>query len=429
MQFTDREEAGRHLGGRLQGEAAPDAVVLGVPGGGVPVAIEVAAALDVPLEPLVVQRLGVPFQLELAMGALAPGGVLAVNAPVLRAARVDGDELASEVDHARICADDRSRWLHAGRETLELRGRPAIVVDDAIVTGATARAACGAARAAGATSVVMATPVAGRAGLAGLAGAADRVIHLEAIADGEAAGGRYADFRPVPDDEVVRLLAGPSSRSATPHTGHGDPPEADGRLAVPERATGMVVLAHTSRLAEDGPRYRWIAGRLRDAGLATLSLNLLHEDEEMDWRAAHDVPRLAARLDAGLQRLRADATLSALPVGVFATGNATAAALSLATGPGGGPFTAIVSHDGRPDLAWPALPRVGAPTMLIAGGRDEHLLELNRAAFGRLPPTGRLAVLRDAGHLVQEPGALATLTELATAWFADRLAGGVPAPR
>ncbi|MGI5239792.1 phosphoribosyltransferase family protein [Dactylosporangium sp. CA-139066] len=421
MHFTDRMEAGRRLAGWLGEEAAADAVVVGVPGGGIPVAIEVAAALRAPLETLVVQRIGVPFQPERAMGALGPGGVLAVNLPVLRAAWVDADELAAEVSHAEPGTADRARHLNARREALELRGHTAIVVDDTMVTGATARAACRTARDAGAARVVVAVPVAASAALASLAGAADRVIRLEAIPDGASAGGRYADFRPVPDDETMRLLTG--ARWARPAAGGiADPPEEHGRLTVPAGAFGAVVLAHTSLGAEHGPRYRWIAGRLRDAGLATLSLNLLEPDEELDWRAAHDVERLAGRLDAGLRRLRADVAAGRLPVGVFATGSAAAAALAAAAGPARGTIAAVVSHDGRPDLAGSALPRVAARTLLVAGGRDEHLLELNRAAHGRLPAGARLAVLRGAGRQLQEPGALDTLTRLAAGWFAGRLA-------
>ncbi|GAA2367018.1 phosphoribosyltransferase family protein [Dactylosporangium salmoneum] len=418
MQFADRAEAGRHLAERLRREPA-GSVVLGVPGGGVPVAVEVAAGLGAPLDPLVVQRLGVSFQPELTMAAVGPGGALAVNPEVLRSSGTCPDELAAEVDRARAEAADRTRHLLTVRPTSDLRGRRVIVVDDAIVTGATARAASRAARVAGAAHVTVAVPVAAGPGLAGLPAVADRVVHLDTATDRDAAGGRYADFRPVPDDEVVRLLAGPGQAPAGRRP--ADPPEDDGRLAVPPGAAGTVVLAHTSRGAGLGPRCRWIAGRLREAGLATLSLYLLRREEELDWLAARDVGLLADRLAAGLGRLRADATAAALPIGLFVSGSAAAAALAAAAGPSRDMVAAVVCHDGRPDLAWRDLPGVRAPTLLVAGGRNEYLLELNRVAHGLLPGGDRLAVLRGAGHLVQEPGALATLTRLAVGWFGEHL--------
>ncbi|MEV6931809.1 phosphoribosyltransferase family protein, partial [Dactylosporangium sp. NPDC051485] len=293
MQFADRAEAGRHLAERLGREQA-GSVVLGVPGGGVPVAVEVAAGLRAPLEPLVVQRLGVPFQPELTMAAVGPGGALAVNPDMLRASGTGPDELAAEVDRARAEAADRARHLFAVRPAFDLRGRRVIVVDDAIVTGATARAASRAARVAGAAHVTVAVPVAAGRGLAGLPAVADRVVHLDTVTDRDAAGGRYADFRPVPDDEVVHMLEGPGGTPGGVRA--ADPPEDDGRLAVPPGAAGTVVLAYTSRGAGLGPRCRWIAGRLREAGLATLALQLLRREEELDWLAARDVGLLAGRL-------------------------------------------------------------------------------------------------------------------------------------
>ncbi|WP_432971428.1 phosphoribosyltransferase family protein [Dactylosporangium sp. CA-233914] len=421
--FTDRAEAGRRLAERLGRELRSDTVVLAVPGGGVPVAVEVAAALGTRLAPLVVQRLAVPFQPDSAMAALGPGGALAVNAAVLHEANVDADELATEAGRARACAADRARRLLAGRPAPDIRGRPVIVVDDVIVTGATVRAACRAARIAGATRVLAAVPVAGEAGLEEPA-AADQMIHLDTVADGARAGGRYADFRPVPDDEVVSLLAAADGRSMPSGRRRvADPPEEHGRLTVPPDAVGAVVLAHTSRRAEFGPRYRWIGGRLRDAGLATLSMNLLRPEEELDWTAACDVRLLADRLAGGLRRLRADATVRALPIGLFATGNAAAAALAVAARPARDPVAAVVCHDGRPDLAWRDLGRVRAPALLVAGGRDEHLAELNRAAYEGLAHGGRLAILRDAGRQLQEAGTLAALTELTGAWFVQWLTG------
>ena len=160
MPFVDRRDAGRRLAERLMSLRGEDAVVLGLPRGGVPVAFEVARALGAPLDVILVRKLGVPFQPELAMGAIGEGGARVVNDEVLRRAGVTPSELA-EVEHREQAElDRRARRYRGGRPPVGLTGRTAVVVDDGIATGSTARAACLVARAQGAARVVLAVPVA-----------------------------------------------------------------------------------------------------------------------------------------------------------------------------------------------------------------------------------------------------------------------------
>src|SRR5690606_9125346 len=180
MRFQDRVEAGRRLGEQLAaaGEYA-DAVVLGLPRGGVVVAAEVARALGAPLDVIVIRKLGVPYQPELAMGAVGEGGVRVLNEEVLTAAQISDEQLA-EVERAqRQEVEERVRRLRRGAEPVPVQGRTVLVVDDGVATGATARAACEVARRQGAARVVLAVPVAAAQAVDELLTVADEVVALE----------------------------------------------------------------------------------------------------------------------------------------------------------------------------------------------------------------------------------------------------------
>ena len=203
--FRDRREAGRMLAARLRETPPPNAVVLGLPRGGVPVAAEVARALDAPLDVLVVRKLGVPWHPEVAMGAVGEGGATVLNTEVTAAARVGIGDLEKVEARERREVEMRVQRFRPGHGPVSLRGRTAVIVDDGIATGATARAACAIARARGAASVVVAVPVAAPDALRALT-EADRLVCLSAPEDFMAVGMHYVDFRQVEDGEVVDLL-------------------------------------------------------------------------------------------------------------------------------------------------------------------------------------------------------------------------------
>ncbi len=209
--FADRHDAGRLLGARLRSmpaDALPraDLVVVGLPRGGVPVASEVARALGAPLDVMIVRKLGVPNQPELAMGAIGEDGVRVLNEEVLSLARVSDEELRATEARESIELERRSARFRGSRPRISLLGRVVLVVDDGIATGSTVRAACRVARAQGARSVIVAAPVAPPDTVRALATDADDVIALFSPSRFVAIGQFYDDFAQTTDDEVVRLL-------------------------------------------------------------------------------------------------------------------------------------------------------------------------------------------------------------------------------
>ncbi|GIH52669.1 putative phosphoribosyl transferase [Microbispora rosea] len=205
--FVDRRDAGLRLGELLRGlPGMEDAVVVGLPRGGVPVAFQVARALGAPLDVIVVRKLGVPYQPELGFGAIGEGGVRVVNPDVVRLANMTRDEMAGVERRERAELERRARRFRAGREPVDLAGRTVIVVDDGIATGGTARAACQVARAHGASRVVLAVPVGAPETIASLRRDADEVVCLDTPDHFYAIGAWYDDFTQTSDEDVIDCL-------------------------------------------------------------------------------------------------------------------------------------------------------------------------------------------------------------------------------
>jgi putative phosphoribosyl transferase len=198
----------------------------------------------------------------------------------------------------------------------------------------------------------------------------------------------------------------------------------DGDLDVPAAARGVVVFAHGSGSSRHSPRNQFVAQRLREAGLGTLLMDLLTlREEEEDARTARlrfDMGLLAGRLIAATDWLGQDRRLQQLPVGYFGASSGAGAAL-VAAAERPQTVKAVVSRGGRPDLAGEALRRVQAPTLLIVGGLDTPVIDVNRQAFEELQCEKRLEIVPGASHLFEEPGALEAVARLAAAWFARHL--------
>jgi putative phosphoribosyl transferase len=434
--FDDRVDAGRQLAERLEALRGQDIVVLGLPRGGVPVAFEVAKALQAPLDVLVVRKLGVPFQPELAFGAIGEGGeVRFINESVVREASLSRKDIDAVESEQRAELQRRLDRFRGGRGRISLTGRNAVIVDDGIATGATARAACQVARAQGASRVVLAVPIGPDDIVERFAGYADEVVCLQTPAFFYAVGQGYRRFSQTSDDEVVALLdrARNDFAGAVGIDAAADPPVRDeevrvlagpvsvaGHLTIPENPTGIVVFAHGSGSSRHSPRNRYVAEVLNRAGLATLLFDLLTPDEERNRANVFDIELLARRLVDVTHWLASQSETAALPVGYFGASTGAGAALVAAADPSV-KVAAVVSRGGRPDLAGEALTLVRAPTLLIVGGYDEIVLDLNRRAGSVMPGTCEIVVVPRATHLFEEPGALKQVAVLARDWFINHL--------
>jgi putative phosphoribosyl transferase len=451
--FLDRAEAGKRLASLLTGQLMIDrgagTVVLGLPRGGIPVAYEIARALDAPLDVILVRKIGLPAQPELAMGAIGEDGVRVVNDDVVDAEHVSDLEFAAVEERERAELGRRAERYRAGLPRVPLTGKTAIVVDDGIATGSTARAACQVARAHGAARVVLAVPVAPPASIGALASVADEVVCVEEPEPFLAIGQWYQDFAQTGDEEVVDLLRqsvraqsgraeSGRAQSGKAQSGAEDRAPADrdvivlagsvplpGRLAIPAGARGVVVFAHGSGSSRSSPRNMFVAGALHVVGLGSLLFDLLTPEEEADRANVFDIGLLASRLAAATTWLRGQPGLQEARVGYFGASTGAAAALRAAAEPGSG-IAAVVSRGGRPDLAGTALGAVRAPTLFLVGGLDDRVLELNQAARAQLRAESKLVVIPGAGHLFAEPGTLEQAASLARDWFAHYLRAAPP---
>jgi putative phosphoribosyl transferase len=428
MQYLDRREAGSRLAAELQPLAAEQPVIVALPRGGVAVAVEVARALGAPIDIVAVRKIGAPGNPELAVGAVAEDGT-----GVLDPRSLEMLGMTQELLDARLAEESeelrrRVERYRAGQPPLPLDGRTAIVVDDGMATGMTELAAVRAVRERGVQRVIVAVPVASSEAVEMLEQEADRVISLTIPKRLYGVGMWYADFAPVSDEEVLALLAEARGERAE----HGadvaeeelafqlDEVELRAILMLPSSARGLVVFAHGSGSSRLSPRNQAVARALGRAGFASLLLDLLSEPESRRRELAFDIDLLAARLEELTLRARGHPRLSALALGYFGASTGAAAALRVAAALGDA-VAAVVSRGGRPDLAGDALERVSAPTLLIVGERDGAVLELNREAARSLRCTHELIVVKGAGHLFEEPGALERVAELAIEWFERHL--------
>ena len=194
----------------------------------------------------------------------------------------------------------------------------------------------------------------------------------------------------------------------------------EGELIVPGDAAGVVAFAHGSGSSRHSPRNQFVARELQQAGLATLLLDLLEEEEAQDRHKVFDIELLALRLLAAARWLGDNRSTHGLALGYFgASTGAAAALLAAAREPGG--VSAVVSRGGRPDLVMHWLARVRAPTLLIVGEDDQHVLQWNRDAYACLAADKELVVVPRATHLFEEPGALEEVARQACRWFVHHL--------
>ncbi len=222
---------------------------------------------------------------------------------------------------------------------------------------------------------------------------------------------------------ATAMTARPLERSLVLAAG---PAQLDGTLILPANAVGVVLFAHGSGSSRHSPRNTHVARVLNDAGIGTLLFDLLTTEEDRRYETRFDIVLLTSRLLAATDKLAGETAAAGLPLGYFGASTGAAAALQAAAAMGPR-IAAVVSRGGRPDLAGPdTLARVRAPTLLIVGGSDDVVLELNREAHSQLSCEKSLLVVPGATHLFEEPGALDQVARAATHWFLRWLAPPEP---
>jgi len=205
----------------------------------------------------------------------------------------------------------------------------------------------------------------------------------------------------------------------------------EGNLSLPQNARGIVLFAHGSGSSRHSPRNRYVAGALQQAGLGTLLIDLLTRNEEQAEAVTRhlrfDIDFLAERLVAAADWLSRDPSTRSLSLGYFGASTGAAAAL-VAAAQGPARVAAVVSRGGRPDLAGDSLPQVHCPTLLIVGGNDGPVIDLNEQALARLRCPAEMVIVPGATHLFEEPGALEEVARLASSWFVRHLSRKATTP-
>lgn len=425
MRFKDRHQAGRILAAQLDRFATGDVVVLGLPRGGVPVAFEVAKEINAPLDVILIRKLGVPWQPELAMGAIGEGNVRVLNESVIESCGITPQQIDEIEAVERKELHRRADLYRTVHKPVSLRGKTVLIVDDGIATGSTALAACRVARARGASWIALAVPVAPSDWEDFMENAADEFIALHAPDYFGAVGNFYDDFGQVSDADVLNIL------SAKPENAVrlidkdvsivlDDGVTVHGRLTVPLQAKGCVVFVHGSGSSRNSPRNIHVATILNAAGMGTLLFDLLSEQESDQRENVFDIELLSRRLVNVTDWLRRRHETQNLEFAYFGASTGAAAALSAAAGDA--KIVAVVSRGGRPDLALDDLQWVRCPVLLVVGSRDTEVRMLNEEAAAQLTSPHRVAIVHRASHLFEEPGTLDEAAHIARDFLLEQFA-------
>ena len=463
--FCDRAHAGQALARTLRRvDLGGDVTVIGLACGGVPVAREVADALGVPLGVMVSRKIGVPGIEEVALGAVAEGSDRVVADDMAWYIGVPSrlvDRLAAQ---ERVEVERRAQVYRAGRPLPDVKNRTVILVDDGLATGATLRAAALAIRNDGPRRIIAAVPVASLTGAAEVRIDVDDMVATITPRKLDTIASWYDDYTPVRDDEVLGYLGHPTRMGivngrhaftdirrdvgnriaplllrddswpaateeavAIPGFGGALIAEFGGPQTLPGgeqpdaagNARGLVILTNGDGGSRHSYRNRYLAGRLRLDGYATLRVDLLTADERREeaGTSAHcDLDRITRRLT-----FVCDWVAQAKVEGAHRTiliGASTGAAAALATAARRPTLVhAVVARAGRVELAADVLPQVSTPVLLIVGATDRDAIRRNGEAMRALPRGALLIRVPRAGHTFTEPGALGAVAEQAVRWL------------
>jgi putative phosphoribosyl transferase len=434
LPFRNREDAARQLAAALAGYRGAHPVVLAIPRGAVPMGRLIADALDGELDVILVRKLGAPDNPEFAIGAIDERGQTMLDDASAEWAGASRGYVQQEAERQLALIRERRQRYRGGRAGIALAGRTVIVVDDGLATGATMLAALRAARAQQPARLICAVPVAARDSLAQVARVADEVVSLATPSPFGAVGYYYREFDQVDDAAVAAALAATPANDAPPLARasslavqiRAEDAMLPGDLVSPQAPQALVIFAHGSGSSRLSARNRFVAEVLNRRGFATLLFDLLTPQEDRDRALRFDIPLLTRRLQAALGWARRESGHRELPIALYGASTGAAAALAVAAARPRD-VAAVISRGGRPDLAGrEALARVRAPTLLIVGGADPEVLQLNRAAQAILGGRAELVVVPGATHLFEEPGTLEQVAVRSADWLARILASTAP---
>ncbi|HLF70775.1 MAG TPA: alpha/beta fold hydrolase [Dehalococcoidia bacterium] len=423
--FEDRNEAGRMLAADLAKRSYERPVVLGIPRGGVPVAIEVARVLGGELGVVVARKLGAPGYAELAIGATTASGASYVNSEIAEEVGATDEYIAAETTR-QVLEAQRREQLFDGRRRPNLKGRVVLVVDDGIATGATAIAAVRAVKAEGASKVVLAVPVGPPQTIERLRAEADEVVCLNEDENFGAVGEFYVDFAPVSDDEVVSLLESASPRTEASIERRVEVKRDGVRLVASLTTPGgpgpfpLVIFVHGLGSGKDSPRNVVIATRLQDAGFATLLFDLSgHGESSIDPEDGMDayVQDTEAMFAWAIEQPEIDK--DAIGIAGSSMG-ATIAAQAQAQGRVT-PQTMVLR---APPMEAQEFRGVRVPSLVLVGSHDPLRFDAERGVAGC--PELTLSVVEGASHLFEEPGTLEQALEATVGWFRTHLMQAQP---
>lgn len=436
MIFSDRRHAGQLLAQKLKQYKNSNAVILALPRGGVPIASEVANILTAPFDVLIVRKIGAPFQSELAVGAICEDGEPNWNESILSNLELKSNDVEKTVIAERRKIKNQIKTFRKSRELMPLEMKTVIVVDDGLATGATMLAAIQYLKKKAVARIVVAVPIAASSSATKLRSMVDEVIAVEEREDLRSVGQWYENFSQVSDAEVIDLLNGRNvssekiQRELEIQVGKT---QLKGDLTAFSSMKALIIFVHGSGSSRKSPRNQQVANDLNENGFGTFLFDLLSKQEAEDRRNVFNIDFLSERLVSVTKWLRGRPGLKTIPIGFFGASTGAGAAIQAAAklceivGEIEGEaisktefIYAIVSRGGRPDLAGGALRAVRAPTLLLVGGQDVGVIELNQNAQRSLSNC-ELSIIPGATHLFEEPGALEEVSSQAIEWFRDHL--------
>jgi putative phosphoribosyl transferase len=435
--FRNRQEAGKKLASHLKELKLKNPVIIALPRGGVPIGAEIAKELHAELDVLNVRKVGAPGNPEYGIGAITEGGLYWLNDQTIEALRISPKTIKPLLDHELNEVNRRISTYRHDRPLTDLTDKTVILVDDGLATGVTALVAIQYLEQQAVREIIFAVPVCARDSAKIIKSQVNRMICLEQPERLYAVGLWYEDFSQLSDLEVTQLLNQFSKRKKTSHPSldasklrtEAVTLEIDeeiqisegliqlpGHICLPSPCSGIVLFAHGSGSSRLSPRNQEVARILNQHQIATLLFDLLSPTEANDRTRVFDIPFLAKRLILATRWIQRQSWYhQSIPLGYFGASTGGGAAL-WAAAELGYEVSAVVSRGGRPDLALPRLREVIAPTLLIVGGYDEEVIDMNEYALDFLT-NGQVIIIPNATHLFEEPGTLEAVALHAAHWF------------